>query len=332
MIGSGIAAMVLVAVAFPLALTMRGTTTIQTVAVGDGQASAAQTELPLAASAFQDDSADGAVQEDSVQIQVRAGDDFSLSIQVLSGEQAVVAAQAAAAAADETLDVDDITVWVSGSGDQRTVAALVEPNEFVEVTGDADQLDKLIEVLRNGGLDHRGDRQGHGFPGGGLHGMDDAQWQEFFDRFESEDFDFSHDGGFGDLEQFFGPDGEFAELEDLFGPDVEFGELEQFFGPDGGFAELEDLFGLDGFDLDGFNFDSEFGDLEQFFGPDGEFGELEDLFGPNGFSFDSEFGDFEDFFGPNGFDFDGCIMVDHADGATGDSMHFEFPHGCGSTG
>ncbi len=283
---SSAAALVLVALAFPLALTMRGTTTVQTVTAGTAEAAAAQTgpPAPAAASAAQDDPGDlgdpaDENPDEGVRIQLRAGDDFSLSIRVLSGDAAGVAADAAAANATETLDVDGMTVWVSGSGDQRTVAALVEPDEFVEATGSGEQLDQLIEVLRSGGLDHPGGRQG----------PHNDQWQDFFGQIEGGDFD-----------QFFGPDGGFSFEGGDF--DQFFGGLEEFFGPDGGFS----------FEGGEFPFDGDFGGLDQFFGPDGEFsfesGGLEEFFGPDSefnfeggeFPFDGDFGGLDQFFGPDG--------------------------------
>ena len=301
MIGSSLAALLLVAVALPIGLTMRGTTTVQTVAAGTGQtAPAAQPADPAPAPgvALQDDAQDDA---DGVRVELRAGDDFALTIQVISGDNAASEASDAAASATETLEVDGITVWVEGSGDERTVSTLVEPDEFVRVTGPADDLDRLIDVLRNGGFDMRGDRQGLG--------LGDPEWETFFEQFENGDFSFDIDGldidGLNlddllkDFDGNFSFDGEFP-FEDFQG----FGDLEEFFGPNGSF-DFEHNF-------DG---DFPFGDLDQFFGPDGEF------------NFD---GNFDQFFGPNGGPFQGCITIDGSRDA--EPFMFEFPPGCSANG
>ena len=318
MLISGAAVVVLVALAFPLALTMRGTTTVQTVAAGTGQAGA-QTDLapPAAQGDTESDGSEGKDPEadEGVRVQLRSGDDVALTIRVISGEAASSAATSAASDATETLDVDGRTVWVRGTGDDRTVSALVEADEFVEITGNASQIDMLIEVLRTG---ERGERQGlHGFDG-----LDDAEWQRFFDQLENGEFSFDIEG---------------LDIDELLqGFDDEFGSL---FGPDGEFS-------FDGdFDLDGVEeFFEGNGEFEQFFGPDGEF---EQFFGPggmfsldadsDGFSFD---GDFGDFFGPDGFTFpadvfgegfDGCIVIDHS-GDNDEPMRLEIPEGCSSAG
>ena len=155
LVGSGVAALAFIAVSLPLALSMQNSTTVQSVVAGTGQiAPAAQVDSPApstdpapVSAAAQDDSASG---ESGVRIEFSAGqgdEDISLSIKVLTGPEAAAAATDAAAEATETLDLDGLAVWVSGSGDQRTVAALVEPDEFVEVTGNADQLDRLFWFL-----------------------------------------------------------------------------------------------------------------------------------------------------------------------------------------
>ena len=285
---SSAAGLVLVALAFPLALTMRGSTTVQTVAAGTGQAAAAQLEPgPAAAQGDLSDDAD-ADSDEGVRIQLRSGGDFSVSIRVLSGEQAVSVAEAAAAGATETLDVDGLAVWVSEAGDERTVSALVEPDEFIEVTGNAAELDMLIDVLRDGGMtDHGGIR--------GSRGLDGDEWQQFFEEFDDGHFNF---------DEFFGPDGELNfdrygfsfdgdfDFDEFFGPDGEF-NFDEFFGPDG-------IFDVDG---DGFSFD---GDFDEFFGPDG-------------FTFPT------DAFGGN---VHGCIVIDDLNGDRGEPFHLEFPGGC----
>ncbi len=73
--------------------------------------------------------------------------DLAFSIKVLEGEGASDAAAAAADEADETREVDGVTVWVKNESDTETsVSAFVDDEVFIEVTGPAESIDSLLEL------------------------------------------------------------------------------------------------------------------------------------------------------------------------------------------
>lgn len=76
--------------------------------------------------------------------------DLNLSVDVVSGEEAVTRAEEAEAVADETRQVDELTVWIKRDGDQTTVSALVEPTQFIEVTAPGELIDSAIDFLTIG--------------------------------------------------------------------------------------------------------------------------------------------------------------------------------------
>ena len=306
-IGSSLAAAALVVAAVPAALAFGGSNQTQVVVAGTEQVAAAAegAASATAGAGAQTENGQPMAQSDEATEDVRlqfSADGSTIVARVVSGDEADTGASEAEAAADETLAVDGTTVWVRSDGDQRIVSALVETDTFVEITGPADQLDRLIEALRNGGS------------------LTSDEWESFFgDDFapfsgspfaiegngDNFSFRFEHDGHHVDLDELFG------NLEERFG-DLEGHEFD--FDFDGGDFDFDDVnpedfdfehFGR--FDFDNFNLE----DLEDF---DFENFNLED------------FGEVERFMAKN---FSGCISI-NADGDNGDDFRFEYPAGCDS--
>lgn len=247
-LGGGMAVLALVAMGVPIALSLRLATPTQTVSAGplaqqiappasqvddsDGSQPAGAAGTQSVASA-QDDTQE---EEGEATFDLRYGPDLSLSIKVLRGEGAEQAAATAEAGADETRTVDDITVWIARDSDVVTVAGLVEPGTYVEVTGPADQLDRLLDVLESRGVEMH---EFPAFPHADIEkffdefGADFERFGEDFERFQGEDFSFFFDfdddqrpgfgffgHGLGDGEgphfEFFPDEGEWPDFNEFF--------------------------------------------------------------------------------------------------------------------
>ena len=334
LLGSSLAALVLLAIGVPVALTARGSTTVQNVAAGTGDAApAAQVDVPDEPDNSNDE-ADGAQEQQTDEVRVQVSDaSTSFALQMITGDGAAEAAQAASAGADESPVIDEMTVWVDAEGDQRTVSALVEPDTFVAITGDADQLDVLIDLLRSGdGM------SGFSFGGPGPHSFDFDKLPEEF-RLDGFNFDAFGENfeGFPDGFDFDGFD--FDELPDGF--DFDF-DSEHFSGFNFNLEGFGEDFNLDDFDfegfgedfnLDDFNFNFEF-DNEHFsgFGDFGDTASLEDLVD----KLEEHRGELEQFFATNEFglpfgpDADGCVSIEG--NTNGETFSFVFPEGCRSDG
>ena len=154
------------------------------------------------------------------------------------------AAAAAEAAADESRDLDGVTIWITRDDDMVSVAGLVGPDEFIEVQGPAEQLERLLDVLEMGGLELP---EFPNFPPGDM----ETFFEEFRDQFGD---DFDHFDGFGDSPFVFGDGEQFGfffdfdgELPDFgtFGHGLESGEFPHFgpFPEGGEFPDLDELFG-----------------------------------------------------------------------------------------
>lgn len=72
---------------------------------------------------------------------------FDFEARLVKGEPAAALGAEAAEAADETRTVDGVELWITNRGDQLKVSAMTEPDRFVEVTGPADSIDELIEMV-----------------------------------------------------------------------------------------------------------------------------------------------------------------------------------------
>lgn len=81
------------------------------------------------------------------------GGDVKIEIRTIQGDGSAEAAEAAAAAADETRQDGDLEIWIERNGDRLTASALVEPDKFVAVTGSAEVLDDLIEMITGDGFE-----------------------------------------------------------------------------------------------------------------------------------------------------------------------------------
>jgi len=295
-VGSGLAAAAVLAVSIPAALSFGGSTTIQEVAVSAGTAApaaqvaqgapAAANGQPLAA---QDDTSD----DEPVRIEVRSTTDGTIALTVVEGDGAATAAADAATAAEDSFVVENRTVWVWTDGDERVVAALVEPDTFARLSGSPKPVDRLIDVLRSGDE---------------LKDLDDAeQWMNFL----RDDFN-PFEGGSIQIE---GDDGSFSLNVD------EDGSFFSFFNDDGfsvtldGEADFKEFFD---------KFDSRAEDL------DGQFDGLDERFDAEDFEqrmerFREHFGDTERFDIDQFLEenFEGCISIDAEQGFT-----FEYPKGC----
>lgn len=267
---SAAAVLLVLAIGVPVALNMRGSTTVQNVAAGPAAQDALQ-DTPAGsqpdpaaggAAGAQDDDDPGGESESEARFELRTGGDTSFSVETIKGSGAQGAADSAAADADDTRVVDGSTVWIISDGVTATASALVEPQFFVRVEGPADQLDELLAVIADGDFDV------HDFPA-----FPGLEHDEFFDRF---------------LENF--ENGEFPAFEGLEGLEG-FDDLFQ----DGRFPGFEGLEGLEGLDelFEGFFENGQFPDLEEFEGFEG----LEGLEG-----FDELFGGFSGD--------EGCISID----------------------
>ena len=318
-LGSSLAALVLLAIGVPVALNARGTTTVQNVAAGTGDAApAAQVEAPGEPEVPNGDTDEQ--ETDDVRVQISDAT-TSFALQLITGSGAEQAAQAAAAAADESLDIDGMTIWIDEDGDQRTVSALVEPEAFVAITGDAAQLDALIDMLRSGeGM------SSFSFGGPGPHSFDFEGFGENFNGFP-DGFDFEGFGEDFNLDDFnFEGFGENFNLDDF--------NFEGFGENFNGFPDGFDFEGFgEDFNLDDFNFNFGF-DNEHFsgFGDFGDAESLEDLID----KLEEHRGELEQFFATNEFglpfgaDTDGCFSIDGD--SNGETFSFAFPEGCRSDG
>lgn len=240
---SAAAVVLVLAIGVPVALNLRGSTTVQNIAAGPAAQDAAQDTPagsepdPGAAGAAGAQDEDDSGSESEARFELHAGGDMSFSVETIKGSGAQAAADSAAANADETRVVDGTTVWITSDGVTATASALVEPRFFVRVEGPADQLDELLDVIAGGEFGV------HDFPA--FPGLEhDEFFDEFFENFENGEFPGLE--GFEGFEDFF-PDGEFPGFDGLDGLEGLDGFDELFEGlfENGQFPDLE---GLEGFD------------------------------------------------------------------------------------
>lgn len=81
------------------------------------------------------------------------GGEVKIEIRTIQGDGSAEAAEAAAATADEARQDGEIEIWIERKGDRLTASALVEPDKFVAVTGPAEMLDDLIEMITGDGFE-----------------------------------------------------------------------------------------------------------------------------------------------------------------------------------
>ena len=134
-------------------------------------------------------------------------DDFSFAVRGVGGDEAAAAAADAEAQADETRTIDELTVWIDRNGDTTTVSSLVEPTQFVEVTGPSDSIESLLDMITNNGAMF-------GFGGDFDFGsdFDITPFEDFLTPEMREELERMRDQ-FGTFE--FGEPGEFPDFENL---------------------------------------------------------------------------------------------------------------------
>lgn len=84
--------------------------------------------------------------DDNFDLSLNFGD-TSISIEVITGGDAADRAAAAEAAADTTRTIDDETIWLDEQGDQVTASAFFDDETFVSVTGPADDIDRVLDLV-----------------------------------------------------------------------------------------------------------------------------------------------------------------------------------------
>ena len=84
--------------------------------------------------------------DENFDLQLDLGDE-SFAIVVLHGEEALSRANDAAAAADETREIDGQMVWLDEQGDDLAASSLLEGESFVEVTGPREQLERMLDLV-----------------------------------------------------------------------------------------------------------------------------------------------------------------------------------------
>ena len=137
--------------------------------------------------------------------------DTSIAIEVITGGDAADRAAAAETAATTTRTIDDETIWLEEVGDQVTAAAFFETDTFVSVTGPADDIDRVLDLV----TEHAN---------GPVQFFDPSEFANRFDLpeglfdddldFDGDlNFDFDGDGLPEDLDSFF-ENGVFPGLDD----------------------------------------------------------------------------------------------------------------------
>ena len=143
-------------------------------------------------------------------------------------------------------------VWIARSGDTTTVTALVEPDEYIEVTGPSSELEMLLEFVESGGhLPNLPLPPSIMFDGD--FDLDDLPDFEAFGGFEP--------GKIPPIEGFLDIEG-FPEIEGIEDLDELLERFEGFegFGPDSRDFDFENFEGLEDFFASGF--DGPFGPLD----------------------------------------------------------------------
>lgn len=144
--------------------------------------------------------------------------DESFAIVVISGDDAAARAVQAEAAADETREIDDQTVWIANNGDEVTASALFDDETFVEVRGPKQQIERILDLVS----EHMN---------GPVMFFDPT---EFAKRFDLPD-------GFLDREGFFGEDFSFEGQDNPLFPLFEDGTFDEFQNEMKDFAECMEI-------------------------------------------------------------------------------------------
>jgi hypothetical protein len=169
------------------------------------------------------DGLDGMDRHHDFDLDFTLDDNFSFAIRGVGGDEAAAAAADAEARADETRTIDELTVWIDRNGDTTTVSSLVEPTQFVEVTGPSDSIESLLDMITNNGAMF-------GFGGDFDFGseFDITPFEDFLTPEMREEFERMRDQ-FGTFE--FGEPGELPDFESL--PDFEnLPNLDEFLTPE----------------------------------------------------------------------------------------------------
>jgi len=193
--------------------------------------------------------------------------DESFAIVVISGDDAAARAAEAEAAADETREIDDQTVWIANNGDEVAASAFFDDETFVEVRGPKEQIERILDLVSehaNGPVmffDPSEFAERFDLPEGFLDG-DGVFGEDFsFEEGDNPLFPFFEDGTFDDFENKMKDFAECMEITvDRSGsttkveiPDCEIPQLDSLFG--------EEAFKDFSFDLDNL-FDGLTGELE----------------------------------------------------------------------
>lgn len=148
--------------------------------------------------------------DENFDLQLNLGDE-SFAIAVISGDDAAARAADAQAAADETRQIDDQTVWIKNDGDEVTASALFDDETFVEVRGPKEQIERILDLVSEHAdgpvmfFDPSEFAERFGLPEGlfdsdGFPG-EDFSFEDFpFEEGESPFFPFFEDGTFRDFE------------------------------------------------------------------------------------------------------------------------------------
>lgn len=105
-----------------------------------------------------------------------AAEGDSVRFAVISGDEATAAAEWAAANADEIVSHSGHDVWITRTNGETTLAALVEDRFFVTVTGQASEMDPIVEAIASGDEE-----------------AVEALWDEAFHDYFDGDWDWDHD-------------------------------------------------------------------------------------------------------------------------------------------
>ncbi len=144
--------------------------------------------------------------------------DESFAIVVISGDDAAARAAEAEAAADETREIDEQTVWIANNGDEVTASAFIDDETFVEVRGPKEQIERILDLVSE-------------HTNGPVMFFDPT---EFAKRFDLPD-------GFLDREGFFGEDFSFEERDNPLFPFFEDGTFDDFQNEMKDFAECMEI-------------------------------------------------------------------------------------------